>query len=93
MGAISNPCGGGGADGRGARERERGGRERRGARAAERAQGRETASPMVLHCGVGEEVAATFGEPRIRPRGSLFVYSLYFCLKIQNYLHICVFFL
>ena len=41
-----------------ARERERGGRERRGAMA----QGRETASPMVLHCVVGEEVAATFGD-------------------------------
>ena len=26
--------------------------ERRGARAAERDRGRETASPMVLHCGI-----------------------------------------
>ena len=43
-----------------ARERERRATERRGARAAERAQGRETASPMVLHSVVGEEVAATF---------------------------------
>jgi hypothetical protein len=43
---------------------------------AERGDGRETASPMVLHCVVGEEVAATFGEPRIRPRGSLFLFSL-----------------
>ena len=47
-------------EGAGAGERaERGGAKRgeegrRGARAAERAQGRETASPMVLHCVVGE---------------------------------------
>ena len=47
--------------------------ERRGARAAERAQGRETASPMVLHCVVGEEVAATLRTSEIRLGGSFFV--------------------
>ncbi len=35
--------------------------------------GRETASPMVLHCVVGEEVAATFGSLEIRLGASLFV--------------------
>ena len=42
-------------------------------RAAERAQGRETASPMVLHCVVGEEVAATLRTSEIRLGGSFFV--------------------
>ena len=55
----------------GARARERA--ERRGARAAERAQGRERASPMVLHCVVGEEVAATLRTSEIRLGGSFFV--------------------
>jgi len=45
------------------RGRERRAAEQRGARA----QGRETASPMVLHCVVGEEVAAT-----LRESGTLF---------------------
>ena len=44
---------GGGVRACGARERARAReRERRGARAAERDRGRETASPMVLHCGI-----------------------------------------
>ena len=47
-------------------ERGEGSRERRGQR--------ETASPMVLHCVVGEEVAATFGDTEdLFPEGSLFV--------------------
>ena len=52
---------------------ERGGAER-GEGSRERAQGRETASPMVLHCVVGEEVAATFGDTEdLFPEGSLFM--------------------
>ena len=54
--------------------------ERRGARAQgreraqrERERERERASPMVLHCVVGEEVAATFGSLEIRLGASLFV--------------------
>ena len=43
-------------------ERGEGSRERRGQR--------ETASPMVLHCVVGEEVAATLRAFRIRLEGS-----------------------
>ena len=34
---------------------------------------RETASPMVLHCVVGEEVAATLRTSEIRLGGSFFV--------------------
>jgi len=57
-----------------ARERERRAAERRGEGSRERDMGRETASPMVLHCVVGEEVAATFGAPEdLFPEGSLFM--------------------
>ena len=42
---------GGGVRACGARERERRAAER-GEGSRERAQGRETASPMVLHCGI-----------------------------------------
>jgi len=57
-----------------ARERERRAAERRGEGSRERDRGRETASPMVLHCVVGEEVAATFGDTEdLFPEGSLFM--------------------
>ena len=52
------------------------GRERSGegrGQQRKRAQGRETASPMVLHCVVGEEVAATLRTFEIRLGGSFFV--------------------
>ena len=48
-------------------------RAERGEGSRERAQGRETASPMVLHCVVGEEVAATLRTFEIRLGGSFFV--------------------
>ena len=76
------PCGVWAVRACGARERERRAAERRGAgdsgagRAGsrERDRGRETASPMGLHCVVGEEVAATFGDTEdLFPEGSLFM--------------------
>ena len=56
-----------------ARLRRAGERAERGEGSRERAQGRETASPMVLHCVVGEEVAATLRTSEIRLGGSFFV--------------------
>ena len=55
MGDRSETWGGGGADGRGrGRERRAAERAEAGDSGAERGEGRETASPMVLHCVVGE---------------------------------------
>ena len=60
------------AAGRGGRERSGEGRGHRAER-GRRERERERASPMVLHCVVGEEVAATFGSLEIRLGASLFV--------------------
>ena len=62
--ALREPCGVWAVRACGARER---------ARARERDRGIETASPMVLHCVVGEEVAATLRTSEIRLGGSFFV--------------------
>ena len=71
------PCGVWAVRACGARERERRAAERAEAGdsgAERRGQQRETASPMVLHCVVGEEVAATFGDTEdLFPDGSLFM--------------------
>ena len=61
MGAISNPCGGGGADGRGR------GRER------EIAERDSIADGTALRNIVGEEVAATLRTSEIHLGGSFFV--------------------
>ena len=56
------PCGVWAVRACGARARERERAEAGDSGAERRGQQRETASPMVLHCVVGEEVAATFGD-------------------------------
>ena len=58
-----------------ARGRERESGEQRSGESGEAGDSREreTASPMVLHCVVGEEVAATLRTSEIRLGGSFFV--------------------